>query len=128
MDNNLIVNVMFSFGLLLIGLMFLEGIWKKKGIIIKTGFNVDNFFFPDIKDKRLLKAGDQLGFLICALMSLLTLVNGLLFLISDKMQNVSAIFIFVAVVLSWPIRILFIFLMKNRNYNELPRIWPFKKV
>ena len=128
MDNSLLVNVMFSFGLLLIGLMFLEGIWKKKGTIIKTGFNVDNFFFPDIKDKRLLKAGDQLAFLVCALMSLLTLINGLLFLISDKIQNVSAIFIFVAVVLSWPIRILYIFSIKKRSYNELPRLWPFKKV
>jgi hypothetical protein len=107
--------------------MFLEGIWKKKGTIIKTGFNVDNFFFPDIKDKRILKAGDQLAFLVCVLMSLFTLINGLFFLISDKIQNVSAVFIFVAVVLSWPIRISFIFLIKNRSYDDLPRIWPFKK-
>ena len=103
MDNTLIINVIFSFVLLLIGLMFLEGIWQKKGKIIKTGFNIDNFFFPEIKDKRILKSGDQLAFLICLIMSLFTLFNGILFLFFDKIPNVSAIFIFVAVVLSWPI-------------------------
>ena len=127
MDNTLIINLIFSFVLLLIGLMFLEGIWQKKGKIIKTGFNIDNFFFPEIKDKRILQSGDQLAFLICLTMSLFTLVNGILFLIFDKIPNVSAIFIFVAVVLSWPIRIIFIFLKRNSRYEEIPRIWPFPK-
>jgi hypothetical protein len=125
MDNSLIINVIFSFVLFLIGLMFLEGIWQKKGKIIKSGFNIDNFFFPEIKDRRVLKSGDQLAFLICITMPLFTLINGFLFLISDKIPNVSAIFIFVAVVLSWPIRIIFIFINRNRDYKEVPRIWPF---
>lgn len=128
MDNIFIINVIFSFVLCLIGLMFLEGIWQKKGKIIKSGFNVDNFFFPEIKDRRVLKSGDQLAFMICITMSLLTLINGFLFLISDKIPNVSAIFIFVAVVLSWPIRIIFIFINRKRDYKEVPRIWPFSKI
>lgn len=127
MDNSLIINIIFSFGLLLIALMFIEGIWQNKGRFIKSGFNIDNYFFPNLKDKRILKAGDQLAFLVCLLMSLLTLINGLLFLVSDKIPNVSAIFIFVAVALSWPIRLLFIYSRRNSNYNEVPRIWPFQK-
>lgn len=127
MDKSPILNIMFSFGLLLIGLMFIEGIWGKKGKVIKSGFNIDNLFFPNLKDKRLLKAGDQLAFLVCLLMSLLTLINGLLFLISDKIPNISAIFIFVAVILSWPIRILFIYSKRNSNYNDVHRVWPFPK-
>jgi len=127
MDKSPILNIVFSFALLLIGLMFLEGIWKGKGTVIKSIGNIDNFFFPKIKDKRILKSGDQLAFLVCLIMSLLTLINGLLFLISDKIPNVSAIFIFVAVILSWPIRILFIYSKRNSNYNDVPRIWPFPK-
>jgi hypothetical protein len=127
MDKSPILNIVFSFALLLIGLMFIEGIWKKKGKVIKSGFNVDNLFFPNLKDKRILKSGDQLAFLVCLIMSLLTLINGLLSLIFDKIPNVSAIFIFVAVFLSWPIRILFIYSKRNSNYNDMPRIWPFPK-
>lgn len=127
MDKSPILNIVFSFALLLIGLMFIEGIWKKKGKVIKSGVNVDNLFSPNLKDKRILKSGDQLAFLVCLIMSLLTLINGLLFLISDKIPNVSAIFIFVAVILSWPIRTLFIYSKRNSNYNDVPRIWPFPK-
>lgn len=107
--------------------MFLEGIWKGKGTVIKGVGNVDKFLFPKIKDKRILKSGDQLAFIVCFIMSLLTLINGLLFLISDKIPNVSAIFLFIAVVLCWPIRIVFIFINRNRDYEEVPRIWSFSK-
>ena len=79
MDKSPILNIVLSFVLLLIGLMFIEGIWKKKGKVIKSGFNVDNLFFPNLEDKRILKSGDQLAFLVCLIMSLLTLINGLLF-------------------------------------------------
>ena len=127
MDKSPILNIVFSFASLLIGLMFIEGIWKKKGKVIKSGFNVDTLFFPNLKDKRILKSGDQLAFLFCLIMSLLTLINGLLFLISDKIPNVSAIFIFMAVIISWPIRILFIYSKRNSNYNDVPRVWPFPK-
>lgn len=127
MDNSPIFNIVISFVLLLIGLMFLEGIWKKKGILIKSGFDVDNIFFPTIKNKKLLKRGDQLAFLVCLLMATLTLINGLLFLVSDTIPNVSAVFIFIAVILSWPIRIVFIYSNRKRVDRDVPRIWPFPK-
>ena len=127
MNKSFVINCIFSFILLLIGLMFLEGIWKKKGKIIKTGVDLDNLFFPDLKDKRLLKSGNQLAFLICLLMSLLTLINGILFLFSDDVPNISAIFIFVGVVLSWPIRMIYIYTNRHSNYDDVSRIWPFRK-
>ena len=127
MDNSLVLNIFFSFILFLIGLMFLEGIWHKKGKLIKIYFDIDNFFFPEIKDKRILKSGDQLAFLICIVMAVCTLLNGMLFLISQAIPNVSAIFIFVGIVLPWPIRIIFINFYKKKEYQEIPRIWPFPK-
>lgn len=127
MVNNIVLNLMISVVIILIGLMFLEGIWHKKGSIIKSMLDVDDLFFPKIKDPRILKVGDQLSFIICCLMALLTLINGLLFLLSDKIPNVSAIFLFVAVVLSYPTRIVFIFMNRNRDRQDLPRIWPFRK-
>lgn len=125
--NSLILNLIISFVIILIGLMFLEGIWQKKGKFVKSFLNVDNLFFPEIKDKRILKVGNQLAFMVCLLMALLTFINGLLFLVSDRIPNVSVIFVFIAVVLCWPIRIIFIFINKNRDYKEVSRIWPFSK-
>lgn len=127
MENNLALNVILSFCLLLIGLMFLEGIWNKKGTVIRTGLNVDKLFFPDIKDRKLFKAGDKVAFILCAMMSLLTLINGLLIAISDSVPNISAVFVFIAVVLSWPIRIAFIHFMRKRTCSGLPIVWPFRK-
>ena len=125
--NSLILNLLISFVIILNGLMFLEGIWQKKGKFVKALLNVDNLFFPEIKDKRILKAGNQLAFMVCLFMALLTLINGFLFLVSDRIPNVSAIFLFVAVVLCWPIRIVFVFINRNRDYEQVLRIWPFSK-
>ena len=125
--NSVILNLIISFVIILIGLMFLEGIWQKKGKVVKSLLNVDNLFFPEIKDKRILKVGNQLAFMVCIFMALLTLINGFLFLVSDRIPNVSAIFLFVAVVLCWPIRIVFVFINRNRDYKDVPRIWPFSK-
>jgi len=127
MENNIVINIIFSFILILIGLMFIEGTWRKEGRIIKSGINVDSIFFPNVDDKRLLKLGDQLSFLICAFMALLTLINGLLLYFFQNVPNVSAIFIFIAIILTWPIKIIFIYSIKRKGYNDAPRIWPFKK-
>ncbi len=127
MDSNLIVNIVFSFALLLIGLMFLEGIWHKKGKIIKSFLDVDDLFFPQLKDKRIITSGDQLAFSVCVLMAMCTLFNGLLFTVYPSIPNVSAVFIFIAIILSWPIRIIFICFYKNKKYENVPRIWPFSK-
>lgn len=125
MDNSPVLNITLSFVMILIGLMFLEGIWRKKGKVVKSYLDVDKLFFPNIKDKRLFKAGDQFAFIVCLLMSMLTLINGLLFFVSDNIPNISAIFLFVAIVLSWPMRIVFIY-YSNKKCNDIPRVWPFK--
>lgn len=125
--NFLIINIIFSFALVMIGLMFLEGIWQGKGTVIKSFFNIDNWLFSRINDKRILKAGNQLAFIVCILMATFTFVNGLISVFLTQVPNISAIFLFVGVLLSWPIRIFFVSLYKNKEYREIPRIWPFPK-
>lgn len=127
MSDDALINMVLAFVLLLIGLMFLEGIWHGKGKLIKPVLNVDNLFFSKIRDKRILRLGDQLAFLICITMSVFTLANGLLIIAYDRIPNISAIFIFIAVVLAWPIRVIFITVYKNTEYKDIPRIWPFRK-
>ena len=127
MVETLFINFVFAFVLLMIGLLFLEGIWHKKGKIIKNFLDVDNYFFPNLKDKRILKAGDQLAFVICLLMAVFTLLNGLLVYFLKSIPNVSAIFIFVAVFLAWPIRIVFISIYRNKRYEDVIKIWLFRK-
>lgn len=127
MDNILIINIIIAFLIFLMGLMFLEGIWSGKGKVIKVIGSIDNFFFPKIKDRRILKAGDQLSFIICLIMSLCTLANGLVYVFYPEVPNISAIFLFVAVVLTWPIRLLFINRYKDSKFEDVPYIWPFSK-
>jgi hypothetical protein len=127
MNEILFFNSIFAFILFLMGLMFLEGLWHKKGKALKNFFDIDEYFFPEIKDKRIIKSGDQLAFIICATMSSLTLLNGIIANFVNNVPNVSAIFIFIAVFLSWPIRIIFLYLYKKKPYEELPKIWPFPK-
>ncbi len=122
-----IINLVFSFALIMIGLMFLEGIWQGKGSVVKSFFNIDNWLFSKMNDKRILKTGDQLAFIICVLMASFTFANGLLSTFLPQVPNVSAIFLFIGVLLSWPIRIFFVSLYKNKKYREVPRIWPFQK-
>jgi len=125
MNEILFVNTVFSFVLLLIGLMFLSGIWREKGRFW-GGLNLDRFFFPVLKDRKILKKADQLAFMICIIMAVFTLLNGIISTIYPALPNVSAIFIFIAVFLSWPIRILFVVTNKNKKYQDVPAIWPFK--
>jgi hypothetical protein len=122
-----IINIAFSFALVMIGLMFLEGIWQGKGSVVKSFFNIDNWLFSKISDKRILKAGDQLSFIVCVLMAFFTFANGLLSVFFPKVPNVSAIFLFIGILLSWPIRIFFVSLYKNKENRDVPRIWPFPK-
>jgi hypothetical protein len=125
MNNSFFFNIILAFAIMLVSLMFLEGIWGKKGKMIKSYFDIDKLFFPNIKDKKLFKAGNQFAFVLCILMSVLTLINGVLCFVSENIPNVSAVFLFVAIVISWPMRIAFIY-YSNKKYNDVPRIWPFK--
>jgi len=108
--------------------MFIEGTFKGEGRAIKLFYNVDNLLFANIKNKKILKIGDQISFMICLTMSLLTLLNGVMSIYIPNTPNISAIFIFIGIILSWPIRILFIHIYKSRADSNLPRIWPFSKI
>lgn len=122
-----ILNIILAFVLFLVGLLFLEGLWQGKGKIIKFSFDFDGLVFPNLKDRRILRIADQIAFWICALMAILTLLNGLLIWISNQVSNFSVIFIVVVIFLSWPARIIFILINRNHTYDQLPRIWPFPK-
>lgn len=128
MNEALFLNFIFAFVILMIGLMFLEGVWHKKGKVIKNFLDVDDYFFPNLKDKRILKAGDQLAFIICLFMAVFTFINGLIVHFLKSVPNISLIFILVAVFMVWPIRIIFISIYRNSRHEEVPRIWPFRKV
>lgn len=127
MINVLLLNVVLSFMLLLVGLMFLEGIWQNKGRLIKGIINVDNLIFSDAIDVRILKQGNQLAFLVCLVMSVLTLLNGIISFSFPAVPNVSAIFVVIALLLSWLSKIVFVLINKRRNYEDISRVWPFKK-
>lgn len=94
-DDSLGLYVIFSVFTLLIGVMFIGGLWRGKWSLM-SGFTVDMVIFRSIKDKRIFKSGDQLVFMVCLLMSLCILTNGVLAYIIPETSNVSAIFLFVA--------------------------------
>ena len=127
MENVFLLNLGFTFILVLLGLMFLEGIWHKKGKLLKSFLDIDNLFFPRLRDRRVLKSGDRLAFLICILMAVLTFLNGVFSSAFAWMPNVSAVFLFIAIVLTWPIRIIFILVYRSRDYEEIPKFWPFNE-
>ncbi len=127
MNGDFLINTLLSFALLLIGLMFIEGIWHKKGVLIKSLVNIDNFFFPELQDKRILILGDQLAFIVCIGMALFTFVNGIFCLFNPSFPNISGIFVFIGVLLSWPIRVIFIFVNRNKDFDKVSSIWPLKK-
>lgn len=126
MENTLGLNIILSIFSLLLGIMFVSGFWSGEGSLMK-GLNIDKFLFRSIKDKRTFKSGDQLAFLLCACMSLGIFINGILSYVVPGTPNISAIFLFIAVFLSWPIRIIFLFLNYGKRYEDIPRIWPFLK-
>ena len=99
---DILVSFVSSFILFLLSMIYLSGVWRKHYV-----YNFDQVIFPK-HNTIILKSGDKLAFVICITMSLFTLINGLLILYSPSIHNVSAIFIFIGVFLTWPIRIAFI--------------------
>lgn len=94
-EDSLGLYVVFSVFTLLMGMSFIGGFWGGR-LPLMSGFTVDMVIFRSIKDKRILRSGDQLVFMICLLMSLCILVNGILVYTIPGTQNISAIFLFVA--------------------------------
>lgn len=125
-ENSLGLYVIFSVFTLLIGVMFIGGFWRGKWSLM-SGSTVDKVMFRSIKDKRIFRSGDQLVFMVCLLMSLCILTNGVLEYIIPETPDVSAVFLFVAFFLSWPIRVVFILFNRNKRYEDMPKIWPFSR-
>jgi hypothetical protein len=101
---NILINFVSSFILFLLSMVYLSGFWRNYSL-----YNFDQVIFPK-QNTKILKYGDKLAFLICITMSLFTLINGLLMIYFPSIHNVSAIFIFVGIFLTWPIRIIFIYI------------------
>ncbi len=112
--NEFFFNIIFSIFIFLVGLMFLKSSHR----------NIDSALFRRINDKRILKYGSQVSFCFCCSMSLLLLINSTLSLYIESVSNITAISFFMGFFLPWPIRILSIFLYKNKTIDEVPIFWP----
>jgi len=121
MPNDLLINIILSFALFLIGLGFLSGFLRGT---YKYTFNYDKLFFSNAKDGRVFKIADQWAFIICFLMALCTLSNGVVTYFYPAIPNASAIFFLIAI-LSLPFRIIFTIVYKNKKYELIPITWPF---
>lgn len=102
--DDMLVDFGFSFILFLLSIIYLSGVWRNYPM-----YNFDQVVFPR-HNTNLLKSGDKLAFWICIIMSSLTLINGLLIMYFPTVHNISAIFIFIGLFLTWPIRIIYIFI------------------
>ncbi len=150
LKNDFVLYLAVSLALFGIGVMFLAGFWRRQESwnrwlwskvptwIRRTGTQVpskaifesdpDDSYFADIKDRRTLKAGDQLAFVICTLTAICTLLNGMVSLSNPSFPNVSAPFLLIGFFLIWPIRMIFIRIYKSKDYEQVPRIWPFSRI
>ncbi len=120
---DLLMNIMLSFGMFIVGGLFLSGFWRGT---YRYTINFDKLFFSDARDRRVLKIADQWAFVVCLVMALCTLANGIASHISPDIPNVSALFLFTAVILSFPVRFIFTIVYKNKKYEAIPVSWPFR--
>jgi len=122
-------NLVLAFGLLLVGLMYYEGVWHKnrsKPSALWNLIDTDRMLFPSINNPLLFRRGDQLAALICFIGALLTALNGILSY-AGLVPNISAIFFFGALFSSFPARVIFIISYKDSPPDKIPMIYPFRK-
>ena len=110
------------------GVFFLLGFFRDDHWLGPAGKMIEFFINEDIGDKEskkddLLKAADQVSFLFCVLIALVSLMNSLLASIFPGLTDLGLIYIIFAFVFVWPIRGYFI--RFHRNKNKIPSIWPF---
>lgn len=123
MTEDLLVNIILSFASFLIGLGFLSGFLRGT---YKYTFNYDKLFFSNARDGRVFKIADQWAFMVCLLMAACTLSNGFISYNYPSVPNVSVIFLLAAIFLSVLIRFIFTIVYKNKKYESIPIIWPFR--
>src|SRR5208283_297289 len=122
MHSDAVLNLFLSFVLLFMGLMFLGGLFHRANV------NPDDIFFSAIKDRRIFKAADQVAFDTCVAMMLFALLNAFALHTYSLVPSVRAFFVVIGIILSWLIRLIFIAIYRNKNYNQVPRIWPFSRI
>ncbi len=123
MPEEIIINFALGFGLLILGLMFLYGLFHNS---YKRNFSFtidpDHLFFKD--KNELIKESDKLAFWVCSLMSLMTVGNGVLIVYVKNFPNISMIFVFIGFAGSWLIKYSFLFYYKNLPVESIPKFWP----
>lgn len=123
----LVINAIFALVIFVIGLMFLKGMWKNKQRTIKGLLGISYETPQDLKSNKLVSAANQLAFMICLLMTLLTLADGVVAYYTASAPNITLILAFIAIFLTWPIWVGFISIYKKKKDQDIPRIWPFPK-
>jgi hypothetical protein len=132
MDNESLVGVAFvAFGGIVAGLMFLFGYLHGEGNSrFRVIIDLDKIVFPDLRNERLIKSADRIAFLICSFVSIIILIIGVFvyfrFFHIDKLLNLTSAWLLMAIVLSWFMRYVFIYVYRKRSSEDVPRIWPLK--
>ena len=72
------------------------------------GITVDRILFKNV-DKNLIKKANDMSAIICFFMAILIFINSTIVIFID-IPNISILFLLVAVIFSWPIRIVYIFI------------------
>ncbi len=122
MTNDLLINIILAFALFLIGLGFLSGFLRGA---YRYTFNYDKLLFSNARDGRVFKIADQWAIMICFFMAVCTLLNGIFSYLYPAIPTIGIIFFLIAI-LALPFRIIFTIVYKNKKYESIPVIWPFK--
>ena len=112
-------NFGFAFGLVIVGLMFLEGYFHK------VTFDLDKFI-PNISSELILNS-DKIAFWTCLLMAIFTAINGLLAYYFASIPNISMIFLVIGFIGSWGVKYIFIYKYKKKSIDQIPKFWPYKR-
>ncbi len=122
MKEDLFMNIILSFAMLVIGGGYLSGCLRGT---YKYTFDLDKLFFSRARDQRVFKIADQWAFVVCSLMAGCTLANGILSYVYSGIPNVSAVFLLGTIFLSFVVRYAFVVMYKNTRYELIPISWPF---
>lgn len=109
-------NIVLGFFLIILGYAFLR----------PPKDNVNVRIYRWLNDERNVKFANQIVFLINLMMGCVLITNAIL-CVMFSFPNFGAIPFFLGFVGSWPIKIIALFLVRNKNYEELPTLWPLHK-
>ena len=110
------LTIVLGFFLFIIGIIFLRSPYKDKTNVLSLW----------ITDGRKIKYSNQIVCIFEFFMGSLLLLNCIVS-IAIVVPNYGAIPFFIGFFGAWPLKILILLSSNKKNYNELPRPWPFKK-